>query len=156
MMTVAGERWSPWRAISELEHVDVVHAILPEVVGGGICARLGGRIVVVLDRRLPRADRRCVLAHELVHLERDSLDCCVYGQPDDRWTSVMVREEMKVNREVARRLVPELELAQLIQAEVGLGQGVRPDIVAEHFEVTERIAETAMEAFAQRIRRLVA
>ncbi len=74
-MTAAGERWSPWGAVGQLDHVEVVRAILPDQVGG-VCARLGDRVVIVLDQRLTQAERRVTLAHELVHLERDSIDCC--------------------------------------------------------------------------------
>jgi len=154
-MTAAGERWSPWGAVGQLDHVEVIRAILPDQVGG-VCARLGDRVVIVLDQRLSQAERRVTLAHELVHLERDSIDCCFWAQADGAWTGLQVREEMAVNREVARRLVPGLRLGRLVKKEVGLGHQVTAPLVAERFNVTEAVARLALEEYVVRSNRRVA
>lgn len=154
-MTAAGERWSPWGAVGQLDHVEVVRAILPDQVGG-VCARLGDRVVIVLDQRLSQAERRVTLAHELVHLERDSIDCCFWAQADGKWTGLRIREEMAVNREVARRLVPMDQLRPVVTAEVGLGHQVTARLIAERFNVTDRVAHLALEAFILRTKRRAA
>ena len=51
---------------------------------------------VALDSRLRQVERRCVICHELVHIERGPL-------PDD--DRLAAREESAVEREVARRLI---------------------------------------------------
>jgi uncharacterized protein DUF955 len=52
--------------------------------------------VIALRAGTSAAQRRCTLTHELVHLERGVRDC-------GRWAA---REELSVQAEVARRLVP--------------------------------------------------
>ncbi len=51
---------------------------------------------VALDSRLRQVERRCVICHELVHIERGPL-------PDD--DRLAAREESAVEREVACRLI---------------------------------------------------
>lgn len=51
---------------------------------------------VTLNRRLKQVERRCTICHELIHIERGPL-------PDD--DRLAAREESKVEREVARRLI---------------------------------------------------
>ena len=51
---------------------------------------------VALDSRLRQVERRCVICHELVHIERGPL-------PDDE--RLAAREESAVEREVACRLI---------------------------------------------------
>lgn len=54
------------------------------------------RRVVTVDCRLSAAQRRCTLAHELVHVERGPV-------PADPWLAA--REEAAVEAEAARRLI---------------------------------------------------
>jgi Zn-dependent peptidase ImmA (M78 family) len=61
--------------------------------------------VIALRAGTSAAQRRCTLAHELVHLERGVGDC---GQ----WNA---REELLVHREVARRLIPFADLASAVR-----------------------------------------
>ena len=57
---------------------------------------------VVIDPALSQAQRRCVLAHELCHIERGPT-------PSDPW--LHRREERAVRREAARRLISLDDLA---------------------------------------------
>lgn len=79
----------PWRALRALTHVIVVwvrpHPALP--------AATNGSDIVWLDPRLTQVERRCVLAHELVHLEHGHEGC----QP--------AAVEHAVRAETARRLI---------------------------------------------------
>ena len=51
---------------------------------------------VVIDRTLLQVERRCTIAHELVHIERGPV-------PADPWLGL--REERAVEREAAKRLI---------------------------------------------------
>lgn len=51
---------------------------------------------ITIDRGLLQAERRCTIAHELIHLERGPA-------PDDSW--LRAREERAVEAEAARRLI---------------------------------------------------
>jgi hypothetical protein len=55
------------------------------------------------------AQRRCTLAHELVHLERGVVEC-------GPWAT---REELRVHREAARRLIPIEPLAIAVRTAGG-------------------------------------
>lgn len=90
--------------------------------------------VVMLRTGLTQIERRCVLAHELVHLERGG--GCQHPDP-----VVQRREEHHVNAIVADRLVPLDEMrAWLARCE----DPVTVDDVAERWRVTPRIATAAM------------
>jgi hypothetical protein len=82
-----------------------------EVVIEPMVGRLLGTLrypVITLRAGTSAAQRRCTLAHEIVHLERGVTDC-------GPWSG---REELLVHREVARRLIP---LPLLITAARELG-----------------------------------
>ena len=85
----------PWRALRALTHVVVIwvrpHADAP--------AGTNGRDVVWIDPRLLQVERRCVLTHELVHLEHGHAGC----QP----TAV----ERRVRAAAARTLISHEDLA---------------------------------------------
>lgn len=78
------------------------------------------RRVVTVDCRLSAVQRRCTLAHELVHVERGPV-------PRDPWLAA--REEAAVEAEAARRLIPLDALAG------ALAWSRRPDEVAEELWV---------------------
>jgi Zn-dependent peptidase ImmA (M78 family) len=62
---------------------------------------------VWLDSRLTPVERRCTLAHELVHAERGDVPC---GDP-----ALDARQETRVEREAARRLLPLARLAEVLR-----------------------------------------
>jgi hypothetical protein len=123
-------------------------ADLPAETGGAVLARRPGRAWIVLDRRLDGAGRRSRLAHELVHLERGPNRRDPASPP--QWDAVIVREEAAVDREAARRLVPDDELDQLADRAVELGDGVGTAEVATEFEVSPELAEVALAALVRR------
>jgi len=92
-------------------------AVLPGAQAGRVD---WARHAVVVDRRLSQVQRRCTVAHELVHVERGPV-------PDDPW--LRAREERAVETEAARRLI---ELDALADA---LAWSDRPAEVAEELWV---------------------
>lgn len=95
-----------------------------------------GAEIVVIDPRLGRRERRVVLAHELVHLERRLL-------PRDTPRAVVRREEFQVQREAVRRLVPPAELQHFIERR-GSTEPITGAVVADEFDVPEHIAVDAL------------
>jgi hypothetical protein len=84
--------YDPWCDLAaNWPEVDVVIEAMP--------GRLLGVVrypVIALRAGTSAAQRRCTLAHEIVHLERGVTDC-------GPWAG---REELLVHREAARRLIP--------------------------------------------------
>lgn len=87
---MVGSMFDPWRALRHLVHVTIDWVRMPDDVPG----RTNGIDMIWIDNRLQQLERRCVLVHELVHLERRHVGC----QP----ASV----ERAVSIETARRLIP--------------------------------------------------
>lgn len=83
----------PWTDLRGRPHVDLVWADLPR----GVRGLTDGVATIWLSRRLSQRERRCTLAHELVHLDWGHTE----GQPPN--------VEAAVNAEVARRLLPDLD-----------------------------------------------
>ena len=106
-MDTRHSRYNPWRDLRDnWPHVQVVLEPLPERVLGLI--RCDG-MQVVIDSSLPRRQARCVLAHEIVHLERGLTHCL------GEWRA---EEERVVHDLAARRLIT---LTQLAAAMVQVG-----------------------------------
>lgn len=123
---------------------------------GGAAIYFGPRnTVILLDPRLTQAERKAALAHELLHLERGSISHCrnVRGA----LSVEVVREENRIQREVALRLVPLDELGPVVDRLAGLGHGVMPADVADEFEVPPVVAAQALSELATvRARRMSA
>ncbi len=81
-----------------------------------------GGDLIALRAGTSAAQRRCTLAHELVHLERGLHDCGPWSQ----------REELQVHAEASRRLIP---LASLTAAIRFLGGADDPAAIAQWLEV---------------------
>lgn len=129
--------WNPWAAAGRRPTLEIWFADVPE---GATWHRDGDVDHITLDGRASRRDRSALLAHELVHVERG------VGYP---WATArtMEREEAIVRREVARRLVPPRELADLVarRSEV---EPITADLVADEFDVPEPVAAEALRALA--------
>lgn len=135
-------RWSPWRAARDTPNLSIRLDRLPVETGGAAIATAGDQVFVFLDRRLTRAERKAALAHELVHLERGTTGKCrfVHGP----LSAGVFREENRVDRIVALRLVPLDELAVFVDRLGDLGHGVGPIEAAEEFDVPARVAAVAL------------
>jgi hypothetical protein len=98
-------RYHPWRDLRD-NWPEVEVRIEP------MRGRLLGELrypVIALRAGTTAAQRRCTLAHELVHLERGVFDCGPWGE----------RVERLVHEEVARRLIGVDELASAVRATGG-------------------------------------
>lgn len=86
----------PWRAFRDLTHIRLRWAKLPSGLYGYTDHEAG---VVVLAEGLTQAERRCTIAHERQHILR--------GPVAPAWRA---REEERVDREVARLLLPDIRV----------------------------------------------
>jgi hypothetical protein len=128
------ERWHPWGALRERGHIKIQKTWLRGTRGLWV-PNDDGTSVIHLDPRMGRRERRCVLAHELVHEERG----IAY---DWRTPNELVQtEERMVAREAARRLVPPAELVALIRAMDG--EPLELWEISDHFDVDQRTARLA-------------
>jgi len=98
---------------------------------------------VMVSSTLNQCWRNAVLAHELVHDERDG-GCVLEGMPE-QWRAVAAREEARVWREVARRLVPAAEIAAMRAIAELNCLPLETWHVAEHLDVPEFVAELGVE-----------
>jgi hypothetical protein len=129
------ERWNPWSALRTRPHITLQWAVLRNA--RGMWTPHGdGTSTIYLDHRLGRRERRCVLAHELVHDER--------GISYDRATPRLLVdiEERTVTRETVRRLVPLAALAALVMATSP--EPLEVWEIADHFDVDWRTARAAV------------
>lgn len=126
-------RWNPWRALRDRPHLELYFTHL---ACEGLLTVEDGRRVVLIDQELTATQRRCVLAHELIHDERGLL---YRGTP----AALVDKEERAVRLEVARRLVPPFELMSFVRRRATVGP-VMLATVADEFDVTPEVAELAM------------
>ena len=131
--------WNPWAAAADHPRLEIWFGDVPE---GAVWHRDGPNDDITLDAGASRRERRALLAHELIHLERG------IGYPLAT-AATMEREEAIVRRETARRLVPPPELAALVARLDGL-EPITADLVAEEFDVPPEVATEALTVLRQR------
>lgn len=133
-----GDRYNPWRVASSYG-VRVIFRDLPGAMWGAWHAPSR---VVVLDRGLSQRERRCTLAHELVHVEAG--DSC--HQP--------ARVEQLVHRVAAARLITLPDLAEAMR------WSRDPHELAEGLWVDDRTLSVRLDALTveerERLERLAA
>lgn len=128
--------YDPWRDLRE--NWPEIETVLEPMAG-----RLLGELrypVIALRADSSPAQRRCTLAHELVHLERGVLDC-------GPWAA---REELLVHTEAARRLLP---LPQLAGALRELGGDADLGGLAQLLDVDRQTAQLRLARLAADERR---
>ncbi|HEU5270905.1 MAG TPA: ImmA/IrrE family metallo-endopeptidase [Jatrophihabitans sp.] len=113
-------RYDPWRDV-RLNWPEV-RVVIERMTGDLLGEARDGGAVIALRAGTSAAQRRCTLAHEIVHLERGLRDC---GQ----W---LHREEQAVHRTAARRLIT---LADLVAALRDLGGADDPGALAQALDV---------------------
>lgn len=126
--------WDPWEALRRRPDITLHWAWLPTGHHGTV-HRDGDCWVITLHAELDRVQRRCALAHELIHVERG----IVHASP-----ATMAREEAIVRAETARRLVPGEELARTVRRLASIGIGVEARHVASFYDVTSTVARDAL------------
>lgn len=87
--------WDPSEALNARPAITYLRAELPPGERGRYFRRYHA---IVVDKDLLQAERRCVLAHELIHAE--NRDDCI----PSAWLTE--KHERDVDREAARRLIP--------------------------------------------------
>lgn len=140
------ENQGVWRSIADRDDIHVRLSPLPDVCGGGaLVHRADGRVWILLHEGLSAVERRAVLLHELVHLERGSVR---YDDAPPAWEAVVAREEETVDSIVAERLVPEEELRAFVRRCLSIEDYVTALDVAEEFGVPVDVAERACRRVA--------
>ena len=131
-------RYDPWHDLREnWPEVRVVIEAMPDPLLGYV-----NYPVIALRADTSHAQRRCTLAHELVHLERGISECGPFAE----------REERQVHQEVARRLVPVDLLSDALRV---LGTTADPATLASALEVDQETLLTRIALLTiDEIRRL--
>ena len=125
--------FNPWRELRARPWIELRWTFLRGQRGLWVPETVGSTIH--LDPRLGRRERRCVLAHELVHEERG----IAYTRSTP--TAMVQIEERCVERETVRRLVPPDDLMTLVH--VLAPDPVTVIDVADWFDVDWRTARAA-------------
>lgn len=126
--------WNPWRELRTREHLTLEWRWLHRARGLYI-PHGDGTATIVLNARLSRRERRCTLAHELVHDERG------ITYTTDTPAALVAIEERSVQRQAIRRLVPPAALIDLIAAMAP--NPVTVVDIADHFDVDWHTARMA-------------
>ncbi|MFM9430023.1 ImmA/IrrE family metallo-endopeptidase [Arthrobacter sp. MP_2.3] len=114
----------PWGLLRKLAHIRLSWVVMPDDVPG----RTNGVDIIWMDKRLDQVERRCTLAHELIHIEREHTGCQV--------PSV----ELEVSLETARRLIPIEDLASALR------WSNRPYELADELWVTQNVLVDRMRS----------
>lgn len=134
--------WEPDREAELRGDVTIANAPLPRKTGGAVAIRYGDdSTVILIDPTLIGPARRDALAHELIHHDRGG---GAHGAGWERFRPDRIREERRVNRIVAERLIPTMHLQHFCDQQADLGHGVGPAEVMAEFEVSRAVAEQAL------------
>lgn len=133
--------WNPWAVLRSRTDIELLICKLAGETQGLTVTESRRPSVIMLSHTLTQTERKHVLAHELVHVERGG------GCPFDP-----TREERRVEDEAVRRLVPLSALhAELVRRE-SAGVTYEPWEIAEDWHVPEVVARRALELLYARIR----
>lgn len=122
-------RYSPWDDLASRPELTFGVTDLPE--GAGEAWWLPEVPGIVMRRGLTQVERRCALAHELVHVDREDRPRHTVGPDGPRLAR---RQEMAADDIAAARLIPLDRLADALQ------WSFSPDEVAEELGVTPKMA----------------
>jgi hypothetical protein len=132
--------WNPWAAARAHLHLEIRYG---DVAEGATWHRDAEGDCITISASASRRQRKALLAHELIHMERG------IGFPVAT-AATMQREEAIVRRETAVRLVPLPELLALVERLEGI-EPITAELVGEEFDVPEPIALEALVALRQRL-----
>jgi Zn-dependent peptidase ImmA (M78 family) len=143
---VGGESYCPWRDLRKRS--DLTFAVMRLPLGDGwYLPDVPG---IVLDERLDRIARRCVLAHELAHVDLGHSQVAGQGAGTGRLAR---RNESEADLLAARRLLPVSALEHWLPYAASRGEA------AELLDVTAQMLEVRLErldpAERARLRRAV-
>lgn len=136
-----GRRWRPYRDIRDRPDVDIVLTRMPDGWPPALLADAGDVKVILVNRNADPAERLVHVAHEVVHLERGGSG----HRPGltAQQEVLVAREEQRVDRIVAERLLPHGELVAWVEATTTV-EPVTVWACAEHFGVTLPVAARAL------------
>lgn len=126
-MAVEVPKQYPFRELRGRPHIKLVFDRVAKLCGGAFYARRGESALIALDPDLDRVERNAYVAHEIGHDEMPGAT------------------EPRVHDFVARWLVPEEQLAQLVASICADGTPVMAWEIAEAFDVPEDVAVRACE-----------
>ncbi len=126
--------YNPWDDLASRPHIAFGVRRLPLGHGWWLPDIPG----IVLDDRIGRVKRRCVLAHELVHADVEDKQCAATGPDGSRLAR---RSEAFADRRAAQRLIAIDDLADAIA-----WAPLNPAMVAEHLDVTEDVLRRRLES----------
>jgi Zn-dependent peptidase ImmA (M78 family) len=133
--------YCPWRDLAARDHLAFVVARLP-VAEGWYLHDVPG---IVLDDRLTRVQRRCVLAHELAHIDLGHYQQVAGNGPGTG--RLARRNEAAADHLAARRLLPLGRLAEWLPFASSLAEA------ADLLDVTERLLTVRIDRLAPDERR---
>lgn len=137
----AVRRWSPWRELRGRDDIELGWGDLPDGCRGMLVDRGPQgrpRFHLLLDLALGRRERRAVLAHELVHHERQILYSS--GSP----AGLVQAEERWVELEAVARLVPLDDLGPWVTAREASEIPTMVRDVCDEFDVPPSVARDAL------------
>jgi hypothetical protein len=129
-------RYCPWEDLGRRDHLAFAVTRLP-VGDGWYFSDVPG---IVLDDRLGRVERRCVLAHELAHIDLGHHEQLAGTGPGT--ARLARRNEVAADRLAAVRLTPLWELVQCFR----FTQDV--DEAASHLDVTTRLLSVRLRSLS--------
>ncbi|GAB3622548.1 hypothetical protein GCM10027418_06300 [Mariniluteicoccus endophyticus] len=140
--------YHPWAEFARHTAWELRFAVLPSGVWGLTCWKTR---TVTLHSWLLQAERRCTIAHELLHIERGPL-------PRDPFLAE--REEAIVRREAARRLIGIVELGDALVWAYAAGSedvaGVADELWCDEDTVRARLEHLHPAERAYLVRRMEA
>ena len=127
-------RYDPWQDADDREDLDWLLA--DDITSGDACWMPWWRLIV-LRRSLHPIARRCVMAHELVHVDNDDVQLVSCGPDGPRQAR---RQEDRADREAARRLIDLPDLAAAMAA-----HPISPRSVAAELDVTTDVLQCRLD-----------
>lgn len=128
--------YDPWQDLRDRNHLTLAITRLPI----GDAWYLHDVPGIALDDRLTRVERRCVLAHELAHIDLGHMDQAANGLCWDLGTSrIARRRELAADKIAARRLILTRRLAEAL-----CSHDDQPS-VADDLDVTERVLAVRLD-----------
>jgi len=127
-------RYDPWEDADARHDVDW---LLAEDIPRGDAWWMPWWRLIVIRASLHPTSRRCVLAHELVHVDNDDEQLVGCGPDGPRQAR---RQETRADREAARRLITIDELAAAM-----LTHPTNPRAVAHELDVTVEVLQERLD-----------
>lgn len=119
------DRYDPWADADQRTDLDY---LLDDALPRGDAWWLPWLKLIIIRESLPAVVKRCVLAHELVHVDHGDVQLAHVGPDGPRLAH---RQEERADREAARRLLDLRDLAAAM-----LAHPANPRAVAHELDVT--------------------